>query len=296
MNTWSSRLATVAAGCGTGYALIRFRQSPRSLVTNLTAPHEWCAQVGVDRAIGTLAAALLWICALWLALGLIASVLSLLPGRIGAVSTAITAHAVPAILRNLIFATTGASMLFGPVAAIADTPAPTAPIATATGAPSWPLTPPPAQQLGPRWPIGPTARSTSAGSQPAAPNPASSAISIDTNGPAAPRWPVTVTPPRANTNTSAGAGPVTSAAPATKQPQTTRPDPQTPPKGVTHLMVEPGDSLWMIAANRLGPSATEDQIALEWPNWYRDNRAAIGTDPARLMPGTELTVPAGSGA
>lgn len=60
------------------------------------------------------------------------------------------------------------------------------------------------------------------------------------------------------------------------------------PVGVTVLA---GDNLWDIAALHLGPEATDADIAVEWPRWYLANRAVIGSDPDRLLPGQVLVPP-----
>jgi resuscitation-promoting factor RpfA len=60
---------------------------------------------------------------------------------------------------------------------------------------------------------------------------------------------------------------------------------------VHKVTVVPGDSLWTIAADALGPAASEQRIAVAWPYWYRANRSAIGRDPGLIRPGTELVAP-----
>ncbi len=55
--------------------------------------------------------------------------------------------------------------------------------------------------------------------------------------------------------------------------------------------VHPGDSLWVIAARRLGPRARAADVAAAWPRWYAANRAVIGADPDRLVPGEVLHAP-----
>ncbi|BCW46170.1 LysM domain-containing protein [Arthrobacter sp. StoSoilB5] len=57
------------------------------------------------------------------------------------------------------------------------------------------------------------------------------------------------------------------------------------------VVVKAGDSLWSIAADSLGPFATDVDIALHWPNWYAANRAVIGDNPAALLPGQILQPP-----
>jgi nucleoid-associated protein YgaU len=52
-----------------------------------------------------------------------------------------------------------------------------------------------------------------------------------------------------------------------------------------------GDSLWLIAARRLGPDATDAAIAAAWPRWYAANRTVVGADPDMIIPGQVLTAP-----
>jgi nucleoid-associated protein YgaU len=58
----------------------------------------------------------------------------------------------------------------------------------------------------------------------------------------------------------------------------------------THV-VQPGESLWSIAADSLGERASDARIARSWPRWHRANLAVIGADPSRLVPGMTLRVP-----
>lgn len=58
------------------------------------------------------------------------------------------------------------------------------------------------------------------------------------------------------------------------------------------LVVRPGDSLWSLAARRLGPGAPATAIAAEWPRLYAANRTAIGPDPNLIHPGQRLSPPA----
>jgi nucleoid-associated protein YgaU len=61
---------------------------------------------------------------------------------------------------------------------------------------------------------------------------------------------------------------------------------------VATVVVVLGDCLWTIAANSLGPGATNAAIAAEWPRWYEANHRVIGADPDLLLPGTVLHAPA----
>jgi hypothetical protein len=57
------------------------------------------------------------------------------------------------------------------------------------------------------------------------------------------------------------------------------------------LVVRSGDTLWTIAARHLGPEASDVDIALEWPRWFENNRAIIGSNPDTLLPGQILKAP-----
>lgn len=59
----------------------------------------------------------------------------------------------------------------------------------------------------------------------------------------------------------------------------------------TAVVVASGDSLWMIAAARLGADATPGQIADDVADWYQVNRDVIGPDPDLIHPGQRLVPP-----
>lgn len=59
-------------------------------------------------------------------------------------------------------------------------------------------------------------------------------------------------------------------------------------------VVRPGESLWAIAAARLGDAATEADVADLWPRIYARNARAIGADPNVIHPGTRLRIPGGT--
>lgn len=62
---------------------------------------------------------------------------------------------------------------------------------------------------------------------------------------------------------------------------------------VQTVIVHEGDSLWSISDDLLGPDPDHPaEIAAAWPLLYETNKDEIGTDPNRLHPGQELTVPA----
>lgn len=57
------------------------------------------------------------------------------------------------------------------------------------------------------------------------------------------------------------------------------------------VVVQPGDSLWAIAARDLGPAASPKHVAQAWPRWWAANRAVVGNDPQLIHPGMRLSAP-----
>ena len=84
--------------------------------------------------------------------------------------------------------------------------------------------------------------------------------------------------------------------PASTHPTPTHPTPVHPTPAdrtaaSSTVTVRPGDSLWHIAASRLGGPPPPARIAAAWPRWFAANRAVIGPDPDYLVPGEVLHVP-----
>jgi nucleoid-associated protein YgaU len=52
--------------------------------------------------------------------------------------------------------------------------------------------------------------------------------------------------------------------------------------------VEPGDSLWVIAARHLPADATDSDIDTTWRAWYSANAEVIGANPDLIIPGQHL--------
>ena len=65
------------------------------------------------------------------------------------------------------------------------------------------------------------------------------------------------------------------------------------PPDRTRVTVRAGDTLWAIAADALGPRADAASVARSVHRWHEANRAVIGPDPDRLVPGQVLTSPRG---
>ncbi|HEY3715792.1 MAG TPA: hypothetical protein VGL39_14800 [Jatrophihabitantaceae bacterium] len=262
------KLAMVAVADGA--ALLALRPDWTRLSHDLAAPHRWLDRVGADQAALTLATAALWCVALWLAIGLGAVVAAALPGRSGAAARRIATRLLPAVLLRAVAGVAGLGVLVAPIApAVAGADVPPGAAAAAPGpAPAWP-TNPPGLHIG--WPTS----SPPAPPQPAKPRPTTARPTPPPAGPSQPNPP----------GDQAGqAGQVGLAARGTDGP---------PEHAVR---VEPGDSLWLIAAQRLGANPSEAQIAAAWPRWYAANKPVIGDDPSLIQPGQLLHAPPTSDA
>ncbi|MCR1782062.1 LysM peptidoglycan-binding domain-containing protein [Nocardioides carbamazepini] len=63
------------------------------------------------------------------------------------------------------------------------------------------------------------------------------------------------------------------------------------PAGPAVVVVRPGDSLWTIAAHRLGPGASQTDVASYWLRVRALNAAVIGPDHDLIRPGQSLRLP-----
>jgi len=84
-------------------------------------------------------------------------------------------------------------------------------------------------------------------------------------------------------SSTAGLRPVTRPAPTHRTSEASRPG---------DVVVRSGDSLWSIAAGRLGSSASTARTSVAWREWYAANRSVIGADPGLIYPGERLHPPA----
>lgn len=64
------------------------------------------------------------------------------------------------------------------------------------------------------------------------------------------------------------------------------------PAGPLAVTVRPGDSLWSLVRQRLPPDRTNADVAQMVRRVHRANRAVIGADPDRIIPGQVLRWPA----
>jgi DNA-binding CsgD family transcriptional regulator len=68
-------------------------------------------------------------------------------------------------------------------------------------------------------------------------------------------------------------------------------DPPKDAQGTERVVVVPGDSLWSISSEQLGPNATPQQIATTVERIYALNRNQIGGDPNLIFAGQKLSLP-----
>ncbi|GEP38740.1 hypothetical protein NPS01_24030 [Nocardioides psychrotolerans] len=57
------------------------------------------------------------------------------------------------------------------------------------------------------------------------------------------------------------------------------------------VVVQPGDSLWEIAATALGPGADPAAVSAHWQRIHQLNRHVVGADPDVIHPGQHLAMP-----
>lgn len=220
----------------------------------------------LDEVVGLGAAVTACALVLWWGLGTLVAVGSHLPGRAGAWCRSLALRAAPALTRRAAAALVGVAVggALVPGAAMADTqPDPgrgaTSSVAvTSSGGPAAGRR----DHAGPGW--APTAPARPA----AVPSPS------PTGDLEEPGW----TPTRPLERPQAPA-----------EVLGLRPAARTAPDGV---VVHRGDTLWSIVARRLGPEASDAEVAAAWPAWHEANRAVIGDDPDLLVPGQLLRAPA----
>lgn len=210
-----------------------------------------------DRVLGSSAALAAWIGLGWLSVTVFLEVASALPGVAGRGCAAVAAKASPMLVRRIVQAVIGVTVLAGPL---------TAGSAFATGPSN----------------TGSTSTSVDRPISQAAPR------LVDTGrAPLALDRPATAFVPSPPTSANrAVAGP---AALVTGIAHRDAGEPSD--RSADGYVVRRGDTLWDIAARHLGPSATAVDVSRAWPAWYDANRAAIGPDPNVIRPGELLSPP-----
>lgn len=221
----------------------------------------------------------------WLISFIIAIVWALLQHSGQSRAAAATAKFSPAFMRRLAVAALGFQLLSAPLATAATPPSPDprprpavsalwTPTSTAAGGLVLPL---PLRSLAapvaPVAPAGAPATDPAAAAQPP-PTPDAALPRIGPDPAASPPW----------------IPPAPAVAPGTLAARELRTE--SPEVGGAEVTVRAGDSLWSLAASRLGPLASDVDIAAEWPRLYRANRSVIGDSPDLLHPGQVLRFPA----
>ncbi len=257
MNHSSTRVAALVLGDAAVLVALRPRWS--FVADGLARPGRWLDVAGPDVAVAALCTALLWLAAAWIAVGLAAGLGSRLPGAVGRTCARCTQVVVPRVLLRVVIGTAGLGVLAAPAAQAAQA-APagwtSAAHPTSSGVPS------------PTWPVTPSVQTPSASTSVAPPT-----------------WPASSTPTSTPTQLPA------STPPCCKWPTWTATPPSTA-RPSTRSQVRRGDSLWLLAARRLGARADTTDITQYWPEIYRANRDVIGDDPSVIRPGQVLDLPA----
>ncbi len=209
-----------------------------------------------DQLLGGSAALAAWIGLGWVSTAAFLEVASTLPGSVGRGCAAIAARTSPMLVRRIVQAVIGVSVLAGPLtagSAFAAGPSTTTSTSTQVDRP--------VSGVAPR--LAETSQAPPTLDRPATPFVAS--------------------PPPAAKRTPTGA--VALVAGVAHRDAVDPGD-----RGVNGYVVHRGDTLWDIAARHLGPHASAVDISRAWPAWYDANRATIGPDPSVISPG-ELLVP-----
>ena len=198
----------------------------------------------------------------WWAMSFVIAVAAALLDRCGNARAASAAGKfTPAFMRRLALAAVGLQLV-------------TAPLATASPLPAVPGSPGAAPAASAAW--TPAAAPATPGTPPPAAMPAP--------GPAPqPGAPAVAHPQWRPLSPVVEPGPL--AGRPLRQPQ--------PGSHATEVTVRPGDSLWSLSSARLGPFASDVDIALDWPLIYQANRDIIGGNPNLLRPGQVLRLPPG---
>lgn len=189
----------------------------------------------------------------WLAMATVLAALAEVPGAVGSACARLSSRVTPAVVRRLVTIAVGSALV------AATAPATASAVTAATAA-----------------------RHTVVATLDQPPDPTFRPLAEPTPGPA-----VAVSTPDPGFVPLAPSAPV---ATATSIDTLERAPRQLPEAGEMHV-VRRGDTLWDIAAARLGPGATAGDIAAAWPRWYAANRRLIGPDPSHIVPGQRLVPP-----
>ncbi len=244
-----------------GAVLAALRPRPAALAQHLAHASTWITSQP-DGAIAELVAAVIWLVAVWLGVGLLAGLLARAPGIAGTVARGVARVTLPRMVRQLVVGSLGMGIVLVPVAASASAlSAPSAGTAAVTSVP------------GPVWPTTP---------------------SVDVPSVPAPNWPLSPAPPNPSHPNPTHSTPAHST--PTRRVPAARPVLSTTPASSGHaedsVRVRAGDSLWQLAADRLDDAASPGRVTHYWQRIYAANRSVIGADPDHIDPGQQLVLPA----
>jgi hypothetical protein len=268
------RALLVASTSLTVTAALAVLADPRTLAEAAAGPDRALAATAPDALLGDLAGLLAWAGGTALLLGVAAAAAATLPGRLGRLADRVAGALTPRLLRRLVRTAVTVTVVAGPLAAALPATAATAP-SGARGAVAGPSFPPPA---------GP------------ADLPAGGEVPLPEIAPPRGAVPDLLAP-----DPPPDPAPPPAAAPDLLAPTETPLLPTTvtaaaPPEAAGAVTVRPGDSLWQLAADRLGADATTAAVATAWPRWWQANRQVIGDDPDLLHAGQRLVPPAADNA
>jgi len=136
------RIATIGVVLADAGAVAALWPDAPAVAGTLARPRAALAMRGADGALAPVLGALVWLAAVWLALGLGAAGAARLPGMAGRAGRLLAGRLLPRAVLSLVSGSAGVGLLLAPVAAatpIAHRPPPAWPV-TSTSAPAWPTT------------------------------------------------------------------------------------------------------------------------------------------------------------
>jgi len=139
------RIAAIGVVLADAGAVAALWPDAPAVAATLARPRAALAIRGADGALAPVLGALVWLAAVWLALGLGAASAARLPGVAGRAGRLLAGRLLPRAVLSLVSGSAGVGLLLAPVAAAAPTPSPSPawPV-TSTSAPAWPTTGTPA--------------------------------------------------------------------------------------------------------------------------------------------------------
>ncbi|MFV0461721.1 MAG: LysM peptidoglycan-binding domain-containing protein [Nostocoides sp.] len=248
-----------------------------ALLTTLTA-RSWdlamvSGRVSPAELVTALAATAATILAGWLVLGIVLGTVSALPGRLGSLAAHASTRLTPMLARRLAVWLLTAST--GTLALPSTAAASRMPLVAVSVTAGHPVGTPPNPHTAPGVMFGEPSPAEASATPQRAPDPGLLPSRPGVRPSPSPTLGPTRRPP--------------TPAPTTESPAISRS--LTTPADDGDVVVHRGDTLWGIAAARLGPDATEVEIAAAWPQWYAANRDTIGEDPDLILPGQILHPP-----